>query len=81
MREQVFNSVQEIFRDIFDDEEMVIADDMTADDVDEWDSLEQILLLTAMEKKFTITFEIGEVGKLKNVGEIVDLIVKKAEKK
>ncbi|MCR4786064.1 MAG: acyl carrier protein [Lachnospiraceae bacterium] len=74
-REEVFEEVRKIFRDNFDDEELVIVDETNSKDIEDWDSIEHINLVIAMEKRFGLKFDIGEVGKLANVGEMVDLIV------
>ncbi len=70
----IFNAVQEIFRDNFDDEDLVITRETCADDIEDWDSLEQINLLSAMEKKFGIKFQLSDVRGLANVGDLLDLI-------
>jgi len=59
---------------VFDDESIVVTPQLTADDVDEWDSLSHIRLVLAIEKKFGLKFSAAEVGRLKNVGEFVALI-------
>lgn len=66
--------VQDIFRDIFDDKNLVINEKTNAGDIEDWDSLEQINLLTAMEKRFDIKFNIEDVIKLENVGDMITLI-------
>lgn len=76
-REEVMNKVQDIFRDVFDDDSLVIVDSTNSDDIEDWDSLEHIALIVSMEKEFNMKFDIKEVGKLANVGEMVDLIVSK----
>ncbi len=73
-RSEIYEELTEIFRDIFDDEELVIGDETTADDIEDWDSLEQINLLVAIEKKFNIKIRLGDVSGLENVGRMVDLI-------
>lgn len=73
-REEVFAKVQEIFREVFDDEELVINDSTNADDIEDWDSLEHISLIVSMEKEFSLKFDIKVVNKLENVGQMVDLI-------
>ncbi|MBP1551869.1 MAG: acyl carrier protein [Oscillospiraceae bacterium] len=75
-REAIFEELTEIFRDIFDDEEIELTDETTADDIEDWDSLEQINLLVAIEKKFSIKFKLDEVSHLANVGDMVDLVQK-----
>ena len=75
MTEQaILDAVQEIFRDNFDDDTLVITRDTCADDIEDWDSLEQINLLTAMEKKFGLKFKLDDVRGLENVGDLLDLI-------
>lgn len=75
MTEQaILEAVQEIFRDNFDDDSLVITRDTCADDIEDWDSLEQINLLTAMEKKFGLKFKLDDVRGLENVGDLLDLI-------
>lgn len=74
-REEVFERLTEVFRDVFDDEEIEINDGTTADDIEDWDSLEHINLVVAVEKEFSIKFNMGEVNKFKNVGEMVDIIL------
>ena len=74
-REEVFEEVRRIFRDNFDDEDLVVVDETNSGDIEDWDSIEHINLVIAMEKKFGLKFDIKEVGKLANVGEMVDLIV------
>jgi len=76
-REKVFNGVQDIFRDIFDEDDMVIGDDTSSDDVDEWDSLNHINLVSAIEKDFKIRFSLSELIVLKDVGAMVDLMMDK----
>ena len=71
---EIFEAVQEIFRDNFDDEELEITRETCSDDIEDWDSLEQINLLTAMEKKFGLTFKLDDVRGLENVGDLLDLI-------
>ena len=78
MTEQaILEAVQEIFRDNFDDDTLVITRDTCADDIEDWDSLEQINLLTAIEKKFQIKFKLADVRglkDLKDVGDLLDLV-------
>ncbi|MCR5195716.1 MAG: acyl carrier protein [Pseudobutyrivibrio sp.] len=76
-REQVFKDLTEIFWDVFDDEDIELTDETTADDIEDWDSLEQINLVVACEKKFNVKFDMKEIQNLKNVGEMVDTILAK----
>lgn len=74
----LYAKLTDIFHDVFDDEGIVVTPELTADDVDEWDSLSHIRLVLAIEKKFGLKFSAAEVGRLKNVGEFAALIVSKA---
>ena len=73
-KQTIFDAVQQIFRDNFDDEDLVITRDTCADDIEDWDSLEQLNLPTAMEKKFNLKFKLEDVRGLKDVGALLDLI-------
>jgi len=77
-REEVFEKVTDIFRDVFDDEDLVIGETTNSDDIEDWDSLEHIQLIVAMEKEFNIKFDIKTVNTLENVGQMVDLILSMA---
>ena len=74
-REEIYEQLNEVFQDVFDDEDITVNDETTADDIEDWDSLEHINLIVAVEKKFSIKFNMGEVNKFKNVGEMVDTIM------
>lgn len=78
-REEIFDKVQDIFRDVFDDDELIISDSTNSDDIEDWDSLEHISLIVSMEKEFSMKFDIKEVNTLKDVGEMVDLILRKMD--
>ena len=71
---QIYQRLNAIFVDVFDDDELVLKPESTADDVDGWDSLSHIRLIISVEKAFKIKFSASEVGKLKNVGELAGLI-------
>ena len=67
-----------IFRDVFNDEAFVVSEGMTAADVAAWDSLSNINMIIAVEKAFGVKFSIKDVRNPKNVGELLDLIKRKA---
>jgi acyl carrier protein len=69
--------LQEIFRDLFDDDNIVLRDDTSAKDIAGWDSLTNIKLIVRIEKAFKIRFSTGELVEISNVGELVALIDKK----
>jgi len=73
----ILNDVQDIFRDVFDEDDLVITKEMNANDIEDWDSLMQIRLIVAIEKKFSVKFAFNELNDLKNIGEMIDIIEKK----
>ena len=78
-RQEIMERINVIFRDVFDDDTLVIVDSTNAEDIEDWDSLEHINLIMAMEKDFDLKFNLKEVGELANVGEMADLIERKLE--
>lgn len=79
-REEVYERLNEVFQDVFDDEDITVNDATTADDIEDWDSLEHINLIVAVENEFGMKFNMGEVNGMKNVGEMVDIIVQRMVK-
>jgi acyl carrier protein len=73
----IWEELTEIFRNIFEDDEIVLHPHTTARDVDGWDSLTHIQLMVAVEKAFGIRFNTGELTGLANVGELVGLIARR----
>ena len=76
-REEIINQVQDIFRDVLDEEEMILGDTTTADEVEGWDSLSHIQLVVGIENHFNIKFTSKEILSWKNVGELIDCIALK----
>jgi acyl carrier protein len=70
-------AMNEIFRDVLDNDDIELTRETTADDIDEWDSLAHIGLIVAIEKHFKLKFSMMDVKPLKNVGEFIDLIQRK----
>ena len=73
----IYDKMTAILREVFDDDALVAREDLTAKQVEGWDSLAHIRLVLSVEKAFKIKFSAAEVGKLKNVGEFVSLIKSK----
>jgi acyl carrier protein len=75
------NDVQQVFREVFGEDQIVLTDDMTADDIPGWDSLGHLNLIIAIEKRFGIKFATAEISRLKddgqNVGTLLALIARK----
>ena len=74
-REEVYVRLNNVFQDVFDDEDIEVNDETTAEDIEGWDSLMHITLIDAVEEEFDISFDMKTVVKLKNVGEMVDVIL------
>ena len=74
-RNEVFNGIQDIFRDIFDADDLVINNTTNSDEIEDWDSLNHINLVSAIEKEFKIKFALGELMMLKDVGDMIDLMM------
>ncbi|GHV51641.1 acyl carrier protein [Synergistales bacterium] len=79
--ETIFEALNEIFRDVFDDENITVGETTTANDIEGWDSLEHISLMLAIEKKFGIKFTMGEVTGTKNVGAMAEIIEREVGQK
>lgn len=75
---EVYSKLTAVFQDVFDEDDLALTPQTTADDVDGWDSLSHIRLVLAVSKAFGVKFSASEIGNLKNVGEFADLIEKKA---
>lgn len=76
-RKMIFEKLNVIFRDVLDNDDIVLEDSTCANDIEEWDSLGQIQLTVAIEKTFNVKFKSSEIIKWKNVGEMVDSIIAK----
>ena len=74
-REDDVDKLTEVFRDVFDDESIRVTEATTSNDIADWDSLEHINLIAAVEQEFHIKFNMGQVVSMKNVGEMADIII------
>ena len=75
----MLNRLEVIFRDVFDDQQICINEQTSADTVTGWDSLTNIQLVFAVEREFKVKFALGEIQELNNVGEMISLIQKKQQ--
>jgi acyl carrier protein len=78
---QIYERLETVFGDVFDDFEAKLTPTLTAKDVDGWDSLTHIRLLLTVERTFKVKFSTAEIGKLENVGDLVSLVAKKVSEK
>ena len=79
-KEQAMARLTEVFHDVFDDDEIVLTETTSAKDIEDWDSLEHINLIAAVEKEFKMRFTMKEVSGMKNVGEMADIVCERAKK-
>lgn len=73
---QILHKVEEVFRDVLDDEEITLTAVTTANDIEDWDSLTHVELVRAVEKAFGIRFTSAEILAWKNVGEMVESVAR-----
>ena len=73
-RESIYERLNEVFQEVFDDDSITVNADTTADDIEDWDSLSHITLMAAVEDEFRMKFSMKEVVEMKNVGEMVTII-------
>ena len=78
-REQVFEALDEVFQSVFDDDTIHVKEETTAADIEDWDSLEHINLVVAIEERFGMKFTMGEITTMKNVGEMVTIILERIQ--
>jgi acyl carrier protein len=71
---QIYSRLTDVFNEVFDDETIEVTPQLTAKDVDGWDSLTHIRLILSVEKAFKIRFTTSEIGHMENVGDLVALI-------
>ena len=77
-RNEIFERLNDVFRDVFDDDTITVSEDTTAADIDGWDSLMHITLKSAVEDEFDIKFDMKSVVAMKNVGDMADVIEQEA---
>lgn len=78
-RNAIIEKLTAIFHEVFSDNTIVLREDMTAADVERWDSLTHMLMITKVEEKFGIKFKLKELNKLKKVGDLISIIETKLQ--
>lgn len=78
-REEVISKLTAVFHEVFNDNTIVLRDDMTASDVENWDSLTHMMMITKVEECFGIRFKLKELNKLKQVGDLIAIIESKLQ--
>lgn len=79
MAQNLNERLNEVFQNVFDDDDITVDRETTADDIDDWDSLEHIRLIAAVEREFSVKFSMKEVSAMKNVGEMMDIIEERGQ--
>lgn len=74
MNQEIMDRLNAIFQDVFDDDSLTVGPNTTAKDVEDWDSLSHITLISAVEDEFRMKFSMKEVVEMKNVGEMISII-------
>lgn len=77
---EVFDRLNRVFRDVFDDDTIRVTPNTTADDIEDWDSLEHITLISAVEREFRMKFKMGEISSMKNVGEMARIVMERMKR-
>ena len=76
----VFARLDRVFQDVFDDSSIRVGPETTADDIEDWDSLEHITLISAVEREFRMKFKMGEISSMKNVGEMARIAMERMKR-
>ena len=76
---EIFARLNKVFQEVFDDPSIRLTPQTTADDIEDWDSLEHITLISAVEREFRMKFKMGEISSMKNVGEMAAIIQERAK--
>ena len=76
---RIYAKLDDIFQDVFDDDSIHVTPDTTADDIEDWDSMEHITLISAIESAFKMRFKVKEVSSMKNVGELADIVAERTK--
>ncbi|WP_322168554.1 acyl carrier protein [Acutalibacter caecimuris] len=76
---EIFTRLNRVFQEVFDDRTIRVGPQTTADDIEDWDSLEHITLISAVEREFRMKFKMGEISSMRNVGEMAQIIAQRAK--
>ena len=74
---EIYEKLTVVFRDVLDDDALVLSADLTANDVEDWDSLTHVRLILSVEKAFSVRFSTAELSQFENVGQLTDMIAEK----
>lgn len=74
MNSSIKEKLQDIFRDVFGDDKIQLSEEMSAQDIEGWDSLQHILILAAVQDEFGISFDVDEIMNINNIGDMIKSI-------
>lgn len=78
-KQEILDKITPIFHEVFNDNDLDVTMDLTSDEIDEWSSISQTLMVTEIEKAFDIVFKLREVADMDTVENIVEMIARKIE--
>lgn len=73
-KSEIIEKITKIFRKTFNEESLVLKEEMTANDVDNWNSLSHMIMISEVEKEFSIKFKLKDLNRLKNVGSLIEIV-------
>lgn len=76
-RTDIVDTLSGIFKTVFTDDSITLTDELSANEVERWDSLSHMILISEIEKSFSIKFKLKELNKMRNVGDMVNIIISK----
>ena len=79
-RKEIFDKVKAICRDVFENEELELTEESDANEIEEWDSITHLNLISDMEEEFRVSFTLEEISNAKNLGELVDALIRHLSK-
>ena len=77
--QDIITRLNDVFRDVFDDDSLSVSENTTSADIEDWDSIEHINLISAVEDEFSMQFRMREVSGMKNVGEMIAIIKERGQ--
>ncbi len=78
-RNEITTKLTNIFKTVFNNQFLMLTNELSANDVDQWDSLSHMILISEIEDAFLIKFKLKELNKMRNVGDMIDMIQSKIE--
>lgn len=78
-RNEIEKKLEKIFKTVFNNDSIVLTNELTANDVDGWDSLSHMLLISEVEQEFSIRFKLNDLNKMRNVGDMINIITSKLQ--